>query len=193
MYDTVTTFGRQLRTGLAQLPTSFRQQRDPFGQQFGGCVFGTGGAAPGGCLDDVFQSISTASYRARGIEGVGVRNRGRSTYGVGLGYANRKLHAPDGRPGFSAFAQSDENYYGQLFYGYQLTPVSGIDTNLAANYYDTNLPGADDVWSGGGSVVYYHGFGRISATAAGGLYAFKVGDFATQWAAQALVGARYTF
>ena len=62
-----------------------------------------------------------------------------------------------------------------------------------ANYYDTNLPGADDVWSGGGTVVYYHGFGRISATAAGGLYAFKVGDFATQWAAQALVGARYTF
>ena len=31
------------------------------------------------------------------------------------------------------------------------------------------------------------------AFAAVGLYAFKVGDFSTDWAAQALLGARYTF
>lgn len=193
VYDTVTTFGRQLRTGLANLPTSFRTQRDPFGQEFGGCVFGASGATPGGCFDDVFQSISTASYRARGIEGVAVRNRGRSTYGAGLGYANRKLHASDLGPGLTAYGQTDESVYGQLFYGYQLTPVSGIDTNAFANYYDSDLPGADGVWSGGATAVYYHGFGRISATAAAGLYAFKVGDFETQWSAQALIGARYTF
>lgn len=193
VYDTVTTFGRQLRTGLAQLPTSFRTQRDPFGQAFGGCTFGTTGAAPGGCLDDVFQSITTASYRARGIEGVVSAQRGRATYGAGLGYANRRLHAPGGGSGIVIYGQEDESYYGQLFYARTLTEVSGFDANLYANYYDSELPGSDGVWSGGGQASYYHQFGRLQTTAAVGLYAFKVGDFSTDWAAQALLGARYTF
>lgn len=191
VYDTVTTFGRQLRTGLANLPTQFRTQRDPFAQQFGGCVFGATGA--GGCFDDVFQSISTASYRARGIEGVASATRGRSTYGAGLGYANRKLHAPVNGSGIVAYGQEDESVYGQLFYGYQLTAVSGLDLNGFANWYGSQTPGGEDVYSGGATAAYYHGFGRLSATAAAGLYAFKVGDFDTQWSAQALIGARYTF
>ena len=98
VYDTVTTFGRQLRTGLANTPTSFRVQRDPFAQQFGGCVFGTTGASPGGCFDDVFQSISTASYRARGIEGVVAATRGRSTSGrasaTPIASSTRRTRAP---------------------------------------------------------------------------------------------------
>lgn len=193
VYDTVTTFGRQLRTGLSNLPTNFRTQRDPFAQQFGGCVFGTSGTTPGGCFDDVFQSISTASYRARGIEGVASASRGRSTYGAGLGYANRKLHAPSNGSGITVYGLEDESIYGQLFYGYQLTPVSGFDLNGSANYYDSQNPGSDEVYSGGATAAYFHGFGRLSATAAAGLYAFKVGDFDTQWSAQALLGARYTF
>lgn len=195
--DTVTTFGRQLRTGLSNLPTNFRTQRDPFAQQFGGCVFGapnqSGGAGPGGCFDDVFQSISTASYRARGIEGVASATRGRSTYGAGLGYSHRKLHAPDVGSGIVAYGQEDESVYGQLFYGRQLTAVSGLDLNGFANWYGSQIAGSEDVYSGGATAAYYHGFGRISATAAAGLYAFKVGDFDAQWSAQALLGARYTF
>lgn len=193
VYDTVTTFGRQLRTGLANTPTSFRIQRDPFGQQFGGCVFGTTGASPGGCFDDVFQSISTASYRARGVEGVAVATYGRSTFGAGLGYANRKLYAPNTGSGIVVYGQEDESVYGQLFYSRALTGNSSVDANLFANYYDSELQGADGVWSGGGQAAYNHQFGRLGATAAVGLYAFKVGDFATEWAAQALLGARYTF
>ena len=193
IYDTVTTFGRQLRTGLSNLPTSFRTQRDPFAQQFGGCVFGTAGATPGGCFDDVFQSISTASYRARGIEGVASATRGRSSYGAGAGYSNRRLHAPFNGSGIVTSGQEDESVYGQLFYGYSLTAVSGLDLNGFVNYYDSEVPGSDEVYSGGATATYYHGFGRLSATAATGLYAFKVGDFDTQWSAQALLGARYTF
>ena len=193
IYDTVTTFGRQLRTGLSNLPTNFRTQRDPFAQQFGGCVFGTAGANPGGCFGDVFQSISTASYRARGVEGVATATRGRSTYGAGLGYANRRLHAPSNGSGIVTYGLEDESVYGQVFYGYQLTAVSGLDLNGFVNWYDTEVPGDDEVYSGGATAVYFHGFGRVSATAAAGLYAFKVGDFDTQWSAQALLGARYTF
>ena len=38
-YDTIETFGHQLRRGLQGLPTDFVNQRDSFGQQFNGCVF----------------------------------------------------------------------------------------------------------------------------------------------------------
>ena len=48
VYDEVTTFGQQLRTGLGNLPTSFIAARDSFTQQYNGCVFGTSGATPGG-------------------------------------------------------------------------------------------------------------------------------------------------
>ena len=166
VYDTVTTFGRQLRTGLVNTPTSFRVQRDPFAQQFGDCVFGTTGASPGGCFDDVFQSISTASYRARGIEGVAVATRGRSTSGAGLGYANRKLYAPNTGSGIVVYGQEDESVYGRLFYSRALTAVSSVDANLFANYYDSELQGAEGVWSGGGQAAYNRRFGRLGATAA---------------------------
>jgi hypothetical protein len=204
VYDGVQTFGRQLRTGLANLPTSFVSPTQGFSQQFNGCVFGSTGAAPGGCLDDVFQSISTASYRARGIDAVMVASRGRSTWGVGLGYANRKLYAPRAAPGLVVSGLEDQSYYGQLFYARSLTENSGVNANAFVNYYDSGLGGGagpngvlvegdDAVWSYGATGSYYRNFGRLGTTASVGLYSFKVGDFDSDWSAQALLGARYQF
>ncbi len=202
VYDGVQTFGRQLRTGIGNLPTSFLTgQQQGFGQQFNGCVFGTTGAAPGGCLNDVFQSISTASYRARGVDGVIVATRGRSTFGAGLGYANRKLYAPNFAPGIVVTGIEDQSYYGQLFYQRSLTQASGVNADLFANYYDPgvaniapeDVSGDDGVWSYGATGTYYHNFGRLGTTASFGLYSFKVGDFDSEWSAQALIGARYQF
>ncbi len=202
VYDGVQTFGRQLRTGLGSLPTSFISgPQQGFGQQFNGCVFGSSGAAPGGCLDDVFQSISTASYRARGIDGVIVATRGRSTWGAGAGYANRKLYAPNVAPGLVVTGLEDQSYYGQLFYSRSLTTVSGVNADLFVNYYDPgvanlaagSVSGDDGVWSYGGTGTYYHNFGRLGTTASLGLYSFKVGDLDSDWSAQALIGARYQF
>ncbi|PTQ65960.1 hypothetical protein C8J45_101824 [Sphingomonas sp. PP-CE-3G-477] len=202
VYDGVQTFGRQLRTGIGNLPTSFLTgQQQGFGQQFNGCVFGTTGAAPGGCLNDVFQSISTASYRARGVDGVIVATRGRSTFGAGLGYSNRKLYAPNFAPGIVVTGIEDQSYYGQLFYQRSLTQASGVNADLFANYYDPgvaniapeDVSGDDGVWSYGATGTYYHNFGRLGTTASLGLYSFKVGDFDSEWSAQALIGARYQF
>ncbi|KQN28220.1 hypothetical protein ASF00_10025 [Sphingomonas sp. Leaf34] len=197
VYDGIQTFGRQLRTGLANLPTSFvsgqQQGLDP---QFNGCVFGTSGAQPGACLNDVFQSISTSSYRARGINGVIVATRGRSTWGAGAGYVNRKLFAPQNAPGIAVDGLDDESYFGQLFYTRSLTRVSGVNADLFVNYYDSgveDITGDTSVWSYGGSGTYYHNFGRLGTTASAGLYSFKVGDLDSVWSAQALIGARYQF
>lgn len=202
VYDGIQTFGRQLRTGLGNLPTSFISGgQQGFGQQFNGCVFGTSGAQPGGCLDNVFQSISTASYRARGIDGVIVATRGRSSWGGGAGYTNRRLYAPDGAPGLVVTGLEDQSYYAQLFYARSLSQVSGINADLFANYYEpgvANIPletvsGDDSVWSYGATGTYYRYFGRLGTTASLGLYSFKVGDLDSDWSAQALIGARYQF
>lgn len=199
VYDGVQTFGRQLRTGLANLPTSFLAPNQGFAQQFNGCVFGATGAAPGGCLDDVFQSISTSSYRARGIDAVLVATRGRTTFGGGIGYANRRLFAPRGAPGLVVTGLEDESYYGQLYFARSLSSVSGINATAFVNYFDSQLGGgfvtAGDggVWSYGATGTYYRNFGRLGTTASLGLYSFKVGDFDSDWSAQALLGARYQF
>ena len=198
VYDSVTTFGRQLRTGLSSLPTSFLSSRDAFTQQFNGCVFSTSGATPGGCLNDVFQSISTASYRARGADAVLSVTRGRSIYGGGVGYANRKLFNRDSVPGVTLYGIEDESYYGQLFFNRTLTPVSTVDANVFVNYYESGVArsvGARSfgVWSYGGTASYGHSFGRLTTSASAGVYAFDTGDVDTTWSAQALLAARYSF
>ena len=197
VYDGIETFGRQLRDGLRDTPTSFQGNASPFGQQFNGCIFGgqpgQSGQGAGGCLNDVFQSISTASYRARGIDGVISTTRGRTSYGFGAGYANRRLNAPQLADGTVAYGVTDESYYAQLFWSRALSRVSQIDLNLFGNYYESGLPGADGVFNLGGTGTYSHQFGRLGTTASVGVYTFDQERFDAQWSAQALVGARYTF
>ncbi|HEX8486316.1 hypothetical protein [Sphingomonas sp.] len=194
VYDSVQTFGRQLRQGLASLPTGFVNARDSYSQQFNGCVFGTSGDAPGGCLNDVFQSISTASYRSRGIDGVLTATRGRSTFGAGAGYSNRKLFAPNSGSGIVTSGLNDQSWYGQLFYARTLTSDSGVNTNAFVNYYDSDLAGGEDILSIGATASYYHVFGRLQTTGTVGLYHFDQGSgLASALSAQALISARYTF
>lgn len=203
VYDGIETFGRQLRDALRDLPDAFSTQIDPFGQQFSGCVFGAQpgggpgsgarGTQAGGCLNSAFQSISTSTYRARGVDGVLTAVRGRSTYGFGAGYANRKLYAPHLAPGYSILGDADQSAYGQFFWSRELSRVSALDASLYGNWYKSGLPGADDVYGWGGTGTYSHNFGRLGTTASLGLYGYDTADIDAQWTAQALLGARYSF
>ena len=200
LYDGIETFGRQLRDGLTQLPRAFDTSIDPFGQQFGGCVFGArpgqdagAGGGAGGCLNDVFQSIATASYRARGIDGVISASRGRTSFGFGMGYANRRLYAPRGAPGVTVIGLEDESAYAQLFWSRALSRVSNLDANVFGNWYSSGLPGAGDVYGWGANTTYSRQFGRLGTLASIGVYGFDQSGIDTQWSAQALVGARYNF
>lgn len=197
VYDGIETFGRQLRDGLRGLPTAFQGTANPFGQQFNGCVFGSNPGASdngtGGCLNNVFQSISTAVYRARGIDAVLSATQGRTAYGAGVGYANRRLKTPNLAPGTVALGVTDESYYAQLFWSRALSRVSQVDANLFANYYDSALLPNGGVFNLGATGTYSRQFGRLGTVASLGVYTFDQDGFDSQWSAQALLGARYTF
>jgi len=193
VYDGIQTFGRQLRNGLSNLPTNFVETRDAFGQQFNGCVFSTSGTTPGGCLNDALQSVQTSLYRARGLDAMVSMTRGRSTLGLGLGYTNRRLFAPQNAPGIVVYGTEDESWYAQIFFGHALGPNSGLNVNGFVNYYASKLAGAEDVVSLGSTASYYRNFGRLGTTASVGLYHFTVGDLSSALSAQALIAARYQF
>lgn len=200
VYDGIETFGRQLRDGLRALPTNFDTQVDPFGQQFGGCVFGAkpGETGAGGCLNSAFQSASSATYRARGVDGVISTTRGRTSLGFGAGYANRKLYAPRQAPGLDLYGNADESAYAQAFWSRALTRRSTLDANVYGNWYSSGVSGTvaggnDDVWGAGATGSYSLNFGRLGTIASLGVYTYDQADIDAQWSAQALLGARYTF
>lgn len=192
VYDGIETFGRQLRDGISGLPANFIDQRDAFGQQFSGCTFGQTSSAPGGCLNNVFQSISTATYRARGVDAVLGVNRGPISYGVGVGYANRRLYAPNG-VGYTVYGVTDESYYAQGYLNAQIDRNSGINTNIFANYFQSGIGNAPGVTSVGATGLYYRNFGRIGTSISGGIYNFSQEGSESQTSATAQVGVRYSF
>lgn len=191
VYDSVDTFGRQLRDGIASLPTSFIDQRDAFGQQFSGCTFGNSGAA-GGCLDGVFQSISTAAYRARGVDAVLSAHRGPMSFGVGAGYANRRFHAPGG-PGTTIDGSTDESFYGQAFVGASIDRNSGVNASVFGDYYKSGFGNVPGIYSVGGTGLYYHNFGRLGTNVSAGIYSFSQQGADDQVSAQAQIGLGYHF
>ena len=193
VYDDVETFARQLRNGIDGLPTSFLAAGNVFGNGFGGCTFGTSGEHPGGCLNDVFQSISASGYRARGVDAVIVASRGPVQTGFGLGYARRHFYAPDTDGSFTIGGIDDESFYAQYFYNRALDSRSSFGANLYADYTDSGIPGAAGVYSTGATGTYNRRFGRIDTTASLGLFAYDSKDIQGDVSAQALVSARYNF
>ncbi len=193
IYDSVDSIGRGLSGALADLPTSFTTRPDPFGDQFGGCVFGGRGSDAGGCLNPILGALTTAQFRSRGIDGVYSTNIGASRMGVGAGYANRKFLTPGAAPGFDLSGTVDEIYYAQAFFGRSLSPRSDIDLNAFVNYFDSGIGGASDVLGGGATSTYSYSFGRLGASASLGLFAFDQDPGEDDLSAQALVGMRYSF
>ena len=191
VYDTVETFGGQLQRSLRGLPAQFTATRDLLAQQFSGCTFGTtGGGAAGACMNSVFQSVSTATYRSRGVDAVATLTRGTSTLGFGVGYSNRKFYAPNS-PGVVIIGTSDESYYAQLFYSTSIGEHTSFNADLFANYYDSGL--APGIYSLGATGSVSRSFGRLGTTVSLGAYTFSQKGQEDQTSAQASLGARYQF
>ncbi len=190
VYDGVTTFGQQVNGALRSVPTSFVVSRDPFSSQFGGCVFGSGGGGAGACLNPALQSIANGVYRSRGVGGVWRYARRGTSFGVALGYNQRRFSAP----AVATFGTVDESFYVQANVNRRIDEVSGIDASAYANWYQSGLNGAPRVMGVGGTLSYFRNFGpRLQGTASVGLYSSSVEDFDSTLVGAAQVGARYTF
>jgi hypothetical protein len=194
VYDSVQTFGQQLGVRLMMMPDNFSTSTDPFGNQFSGCVYGTTGAASGGCMNDVFASAPTSAYRARGIVGTAVAGRGNTRFGIGGGYARRTYIAPDNQTvsGIRIDGAADESVFGQFFASQGVGAFGQLSTSVLATYYNSDLPGADGILSWGANTAYSHSFGRLTGTASIGAFGFDR-DGETDSSIQALLGLRYGF
>jgi uncharacterized protein (PEP-CTERM system associated) len=191
VYDQVETFGQQLNDNLALLPTSYRFARNGLRNNANGCVFGGGG---GGCLNDAFQSVSTAVYRSRGVSLAYSATNGRVTTGVGLGYNQRKFFAPVSGAGFNVNGLKDQSWYGQANMEYSLSERSTLSGDAFVSYYDPGVAGAGNVLGVGATGSLYHNFTRsLSGSAQVGVSSFKQEDFASDVRVSALAGLRYSF
>ncbi|MDG2532339.1 hypothetical protein P6144_01660 [Sphingomonas sp. HITSZ_GF] len=192
VYDTVQTFGQQLNGQLSTLPTSLASTTDPFGNQFSGCVYGTTGAATGGCMTGILASATTSAYRGRGVTGVAVAGRGGTRIGIGGGWAKRDFIAPAGGSGFTTNGTSDTTIYGQIFASTNVGPNGSLQGSVIGSYYDSDLAGSDGIYGWGANAAYTHRFGRLGATLSTGIFGFER-DGESSASAQALLGLRYGF
>ncbi|CAN5355051.1 hypothetical protein BH09PSE4_BH09PSE4_17520 [soil metagenome] len=192
VYDSIQSFGRQLRDGVAALPTNFTVDNGALGQGYSGCTFGTGDGAAGGCLNSAFQSITSNNYRARGVDGVFVLVRGPNTFGLGGGYANRRYIAPQATgAALNVDGMVDQSFYAQLTYARQLSRTASFNASLYGNYANPGAPGAQDVVTAGGIASLSQRFGRLGVF--GSLGAYYIDGDDSNVAGQAQAGMRYQF
>ena len=193
VYSELDSFGRGLTRGIGSLPTQLDVARNPFANNFGGgCIFGTV-PGTGGCLDSSLQSVNTANYRSHGVYAIYSARRGPWDFSVGGGYAQRHYVAPVEGNFFSIDGVKDESWVANANLGRKLTPVSGIDLNAYANIYKSGIANAGKVTGEGATGSYYHSFGRLSANAAVGVYAYDQEGFDSYVSGQLLLGMRYQF
>ena len=193
VYDGVQSFGRLLNDNLSRLPTSFTTPAGGLTDGLGGCVFGSTGGT-GGCLNDAFQSISTANFRARGVNALYSVRRGPLSLGAGLSYAQRRYFAPRIAGTFSVDGVRDESYSAQGYVGYQIDSVSNVDGNVYVNYYNSGIAGAPNVLGTGATGSYYRTFlPRLTGTISAGIYSSDVETLESSVIAAGLVGLRYDF
>jgi hypothetical protein len=120
--------------------------------------------------------------------------RRRWNYGLGASYTHRRYARPND-PAFDLLIPSEDqdfSVYGSL--GRQLTRTSNVNLNVFASWYDSDLAGANDITSLGGTLGYSRTFllDRLSLQAALGLYNTDDGvDSSTNASGQ--LGLRYTF
>lgn len=192
-YDGIQTFGRQLQSTLAATPTNFNPATTALGQDFNGCVFGSQGGAAGNCLNGALQSITTASYRARGVDAILSVTRGPTNFGVGAGYANRRFFAANGGTGVAINGLEDESYYLQGYINHQIGRRTTIDGTVFANYYRSGITPGSGVYNVGASASVNRNFGHFDAFGSLGIYNFGQQSGPSVTAVQALLGGRYSF
>lgn len=196
IYDGVETFGRLLIADLAAVPVEFDIRRNPLNNNvggIGGCVFGTD-PGTGACFDDAFQSIAGSSFRNRGANILFSGGRGPWSFGLGANYSSRRYYQPIVEQGFALDRRTDESFGIYAGATRDLSRTSSVSVDAYANWFDSDIAGAETAFSTGITGSYYQSFlfDRLQAHAALGLFTTDSGEFDST-VASALVGLRYGF
>ena len=192
-YDGLQTFGGQLISSLANVPTQFLVSRDPFGGQLSGCVFGAGGGGAGACLSPALQSVSSGVYRSSGVNAIWNYRRGLWQGGVALGYNRRHFYAPT-VGGFGINGVTDQNAFGQLYVKRRLEGDAAVEGNIFVNWSNSSLANAAASVGMGASGSYYRQIFRgLSGSASLGLYSTDQDGSPDTLIGAGQLGLRYTF
>jgi hypothetical protein len=191
VFDNIDSFGRGLTSGLAALPTSFITVGSPL--LAGGCVFGTK-PGTGQCLN-AYGLIGTASFRNRGVFAVLSGQRGRTEFGAGIGYSNRRFLAGRNGADFNNDHAVDQSYIAEAYFLRKLTWRSSLRGDLFAGRYTSNTPGVDSLWTAGATLGYTQLLmPHLEGKAEGGLFASDgQGSGNSDVVASLLLGLRYNF
>ncbi|HEX7854021.1 MAG TPA: hypothetical protein VF503_10030 [Sphingobium sp.] len=190
LYDSIDSFGRALSGNLANLPDNFLVTRNPFSGDVNGCAFGS---SSNSCFSDTLSGIRTANYRNRGVAGSFVHRQGPWNYGIGFGYSRRKFLGDD--PVYAGISGlKEENYFAAAALGYAIDGRSGINVNLYANQFNSELPGVADVFNAGAYLTYHRRISRgLQANASVGLDYVKASGVDSVLSGLAQIGVRYSF
>jgi hypothetical protein len=191
-YDDVTSFGRQLSSGVGSLPTSFSSFAAPIPTTLAGCVFGANGGQ-GGCLP-ALSSVSSDFYRSRGVYANWSTSRGLWNYGIGIDYDHRHYLQPDFGPTLvNVVARNDQSVTMNGVAVRKLTPVSSVSFTGVGGWYDSDELNSSSYWVYGGAVSYYRGFGEhLSGTASVSVFSGSGENRSNDVVGTGMVSVRYT-
>jgi hypothetical protein len=189
IYDSVSTLGRSLSSGLAALPTSFDLVRNQVDGSIGGCAFGASG---GTCLTPALANASGFAFRNRGAVLSSSSRLGQWQMGAALGY-DRRTYIANGLVGVGALdGSADETWFVTLSASRPISERTAFGANLYSTYFDSGL-GIDSYSSGGSAAISHNFLPRLTGNAAVSVNALRQEGFNARIFGSALLGMRYSF
>ena len=189
IYDSVSTLGRSLSSGLAALPTSFDLVRDQVDGSIGGCAFGSSG---GTCLTPSLANATGFAFRNRGAVLSTSSRLGAWTVGAAMGY-DRRTYLARGLAAVGALDGSvDETWFATVSASRPLSERTSFGANLYSTYFDSGL-GIDSYSSGGSAALSHNFLPRLTGNAAVSFNALRQEGFNARIFGSALLGMRYSF
>jgi len=193
VYDTVGSAATTIVTNLNALPTDFQVNRNPLTGAFDGCVFGRD-PGTGICFDQAIQTLSSASFRARGANLLLSGSRGPWGFGLGAGYATRRYTQLISGDIASIDPVNDDSFVLNAGVSRRLGRFSSMSIDAVASWYDNDRPFSDSVFSSGVTAGYYRSFfiPGLQFHAGLGIYHTDAG-LIDSTVLNGLIGLRYTF
>lgn len=193
VYDTVGNAATTIVNNLNALPTDFQVNRNPLTGAFDGCVFGRD-PGTGICFDQAFQTLSSASFRARGANLLVSGGRGPWGYGLGAGYSTRRFTALVSGDISSVNPITDDSFVLNAGVSRRLGRFSSLSIDAVASWYDNDRPFADSIFSTGVTAGYYRAFFIPGLQFHAGLGIFHTdAGLIDSTVLNGLIGLRYTF